>query len=256
LEITLSASATLAKLRIRFDFLLHKGSAGEMQLFRWRAIGILDMADKVFHRGVLHIASGDLWAGAEVQLYTLAKEQHNALEIRVIVVLLNHGILEEKLRNTGIRTIVLDESKYSAIKILYRLIRIIRSLRPDVIHTHRLKENILGSIAGYLAGRTPSIRTVHGAPEYAPSRHQLHKRVIYWLDWFCGRFVQSRIIAVSEDIAQLLRQDFPDNCTRVVENGIDLGAVPPTKENRVPASNVANRTFRIGLVGRMVPVNE
>lgn len=212
------------------------------------------VADKVIHHRAIHIASGDLWAGAEAQLFTLAKEQSNALGIMVTVVLFNHGTLEDKLHNAGISTIVLDESKYSAIWILSRLIQIIRNLKPDIIHTHRLKENILGSIAGYLAGRTPSLRTVHGAPEYALPWYQLHKRLIHWLDWFCGRYLQSRVIAVSEDIAQLLQKDFADNRIRVVENGIDLGSVLHKHGNLAPASYDANKTFRIGLVGRMVPV--
>lgn len=103
------------------------------------------MADDVTRPNVLHIASGDLWAGAEVQMFTLARALQNDLNIRVNVVLLNHGKLEHELRMAGIRTIVLDESKFNSVRILCQLVRTIRELRPDVIHTHRLKENILGS---------------------------------------------------------------------------------------------------------------
>ena len=58
---------------------------------------------------VLHIASGDLWAGAEVQLFTLVKTLHKYLNVPVSVILLNHGELENKLRAAGIKVIVLDE---------------------------------------------------------------------------------------------------------------------------------------------------
>ena len=51
---------------------------------------------------VLHIASGDLWAGAEVMLYTLTKTLHKELKTRVSVVLFNHGVLEQKLRDCGV----------------------------------------------------------------------------------------------------------------------------------------------------------
>jgi len=212
------------------------------------------VANEVTHPNVLHIASGDLWAGAEVQLFTLAKALHDTLNIRVNVVLLNHGKLEHKLRMAGIRTIVIDESKFNGFRILYRLIRTIRELRPDVIHTHRLKENILGSISGFLCGRIPSVRTVHGAPEHIPDRHHIPKRIIHRLDLYCGKFLQSRIISVSEDLAQLLRQDFPENCIRVIENGIDLDGISINKRNRATASLSANPVFRIGLVCRLVPV--
>ena len=59
---------------------------------------------------ILHIASGDLWAGAEVQLFTLTRTLHCTLGVSVGVVLLNHGKLEDKLREAGIKVIILYES--------------------------------------------------------------------------------------------------------------------------------------------------
>ena len=55
--------------------------------------------DKTRPLSVLHIASGDLWAGAEVQLFTLAKALKNNTNTIVDIILLNHGILEKKLLN-------------------------------------------------------------------------------------------------------------------------------------------------------------
>lgn len=212
------------------------------------------MTDDATYPNVLHIASGDLWAGAEVQLFTLAKALHNDLDIRVDVVLLNTGKLEHELRTAGISTIVLDESRHNSFSIFYQLLCTIRVLRPNIIHTHRLKENILGSIAGFLSGRIPSIRTVHGAPEHIPEGHQIHKRIIHWLDRFCGRFLQDRIISVSDDLAQSLRQEFPDNSIHVIENGIDLERFPRIDRNRHAGSSADSTPFRIGLAGRLVPV--
>ena len=52
--------------------------------------------DKTRPVRVLHIASGDLWAGAEVQLFTLAKALKNNTNTIVDIVLLNHGIFRTK----------------------------------------------------------------------------------------------------------------------------------------------------------------
>lgn len=46
---------------------------------------------------VLHIVSGDLWAGAEAQLFTLVTTLNNQLTTNVSVAILNHGILEKSL---------------------------------------------------------------------------------------------------------------------------------------------------------------
>ena len=59
----------------------------------------------------MHIASGDLWAGAEAQLYTLAKTLQSKTDALVCVVLLNHGKLEHKLRNVGVQVVVIESSE-------------------------------------------------------------------------------------------------------------------------------------------------
>ncbi len=77
----------------------------------------------------------------------LLKHLTSKQDININVVLLNHGTLEQKLLNNGINVIVLDESKLNGFQILLQLISTIRKIKPDVIHTHRVKENILGSIS-------------------------------------------------------------------------------------------------------------
>ena len=203
---------------------------------------------------VLHVASGDLWAGAEVQLYTLAKTLHNKTSAAVSVVLLNHGKLEQELIKSGVNVIVIDESKLNGLSILNRLIHIISHLEPDVIHTHRLKENIIGSLAAWLAGRIPSLRTVHGAPEHRPSWRKLHKLMFFLVDRLCGRFLQKKIIAVSEDLGRLLVSDYPSEMIRVIENGIDLDTSRFSHSNQTKSQDGTGKKFKIGFAGRLVPV--
>jgi len=172
----------------------------------------------------------------------------------VSVVLLNHGRLEQELNNAGIKVKVLDESKLNGLQILRMLFRTIREQRPDVVHTHRTKENALGSIAALLAGGVPSLRTAHGAPEHRPSWRQITKRLINTLDWFCGRFIQRKIIAVSEDLSNILKKDYPSNRIHVIENGIGLDSINNHDREKHPAAGAGKKVFRIAIAGRLVPV--
>jgi len=203
---------------------------------------------------VLHIASGDLWAGAEVQLHTLSRSLHCDIGIPISVVLLNHGRLEEKLREAGIKVIIINEAELNDLQILLMLIRTIRDQSPDVVHTHRVKENILGSIAAFLAGRIPSLRTAHGAPEHRPSWRQVPKRLINTLDWFCGRFIQKKIIAVSEDLANILEKDYPESHIHVIENGIQIDSACNHNTEDRPTGSTGENVFKIAFAGRLVPV--
>ena len=200
---------------------------------------------------VLHLVSGDLWAGAEVMLYNLTKTLHAELNTQVTVVILNPGTLEQKLRDCGIPVIVLDESKLNGFQIFKQLCKIIDDIRPDVIHSHRNKENILGSIAAWHKHRTPSLRTVHGASEHRPPLHQLPKHITLFLNRVCGRFLQRHIIAVSADLANKLKNDYPESKIKVIENGVDIDTL---LSSVVPSPSKNDSFYRIGIAGRLVPV--
>ena len=202
---------------------------------------------------VLHIASGDLWAGAEVQLYTLAKALKKRPDTEVAVILLNHGTLAERLTACGIETRIIDETRYNGIQILRRLIRLLRDLGPDVVHTHRIKENILGSLAAAIAG-IPSLRTVHGAPEHPPSWWRLDKSALYWMDILCGRLLQRRIVAVSAPLAAALSPPYPATAISTIENGLDLEEVSKALPVGTSQSPDPGAKTKVGLVGRLVPV--
>ena len=203
---------------------------------------------------VLHIVSGDLWAGAEVQLYTLAKAQLNQQGVAVSVVALNHGRLEQELRLAGIDVTVLDESILGSLQILRQLIHVIREIRPDIIHTHRYKENILGSIAARLSGNIKSMRTAHGALEHTPDWYQIPKQLNFFLDRICGRFLQRSIVAVSDDLAGILEKDFPRNRIQIIENGIDISLISQSTNQADTRDKGGQAKLRIGIAGRLVPV--
>ena len=60
---------------------------------------------------ILHIMSGDLWAGAEVQASTLISELALMPDTELAAVVMNEGTLADTLRLVGIRVEVMNESK-------------------------------------------------------------------------------------------------------------------------------------------------
>ncbi len=204
---------------------------------------------------VTHIASGDLWAGAEVQLYNLAKELDQYDDISLSVILLNHGLLEQKLLEKNISVTVFDETRFNTVQILFKIIQQVYRQQPDLIHTHRFKENIIGSIVTLLFLRTSSIRTCHGASEFTYNFLQMHKTVMHWLDEMCGRYIQKRVISVSEDLTQKLQKVFHKNRVVTIENGIDIDEVV-TKSKETIEENFLDSRIKIAFVGRLVPVKQ
>ncbi|HEY1890281.1 MAG TPA: glycosyltransferase [Steroidobacteraceae bacterium] len=204
---------------------------------------------------VLHIASGDLWAGAEVQAFTLIAHLAQMPDTQIAAVLMNDRALADKLRSIGISTYILDEQMSHSLEIFVQLRRVLRSWRPDIVHTHRQKENILGSLANRSCANVPSVRTVHGANEIdcAPSWTGVRRRVVANLDRWCGRALQQRLIAVTPALGAQMTGEFPAAKIAVIENGVDSATV--RSENGVAAYRATDPdATHIGIAGRLVEV--
>jgi len=204
---------------------------------------------------VLHIISGDLWAGAEVQAFTLMSHLAKMADTEVAVVLMNDGMLAQKLREIDISMWITDENTASFLRIFIRLCGVLRSWRPDLIHTHREKENILGSLAGSSCRNVPSVRTVHGRGEHddAAGWRGTRHGLVTGVDRWCGRTLQQRVIAVSGELGQQLAREFPPEKVVVIENGVDIEAAKAT-EGVADFRRAEPRCVHVGIVGRLVNV--
>jgi len=197
---------------------------------------------------ILHVASGDLWAGAEVQMYHLLRAMRLDPRLRLNVALMNDGELAARLRRMDVNVTIFDEGSLTSPSILLGLLHLIRRLKADVVHTHRTKENVLASFAALLAGRAVSLRTVHGNPEYAT----LRSRLMYSLDRFVARNLQKCVVAVSGDLAGQLAKRFPGASLECIPNGIDAEFV--AEESRRSQITLRPAAFHLCFVGRLVPV--
>jgi glycosyltransferase involved in cell wall biosynthesis len=199
---------------------------------------------------VVHVASGDLWAGAEVQLHALVCGLQAFPEVRTHVVLLNDGELAARVRSAGIGTTILDEGRLNTLRLIGGLREVLVRVRADVVHTHRTKENVIGAIAALTAG-IPSIRTSHGAPEHAKKAYS-RARVGATIDATIARHVQKKVVAVSHDLAASLRLQFGAARVACIPNGIDPSVVRSAAASG--AAPVLMGTNRVGFVGRLVQV--
>lgn len=132
--------------------------------------------------------------GAELALLRLCAAL--GPDVRVRVVLFTHGELRQRLEDRGIGVEVLELDATLAgldrvsaarpgprrltgyLRFTLRLARLIRTVRPDVVHTASLKSDVLGTLAAVLA-RRPVVWYVHDriAPDYLP------RSLVHLLRW-------------------------------------------------------------------------
>jgi L-malate glycosyltransferase len=203
---------------------------------------------------VTHLASGDLWAGAENQLHNLVLGLQRTEDVDVDVILLNEGLLAERLRQAGVMVTVYPENQLSGMELLATIRRHLIARRTRILHTHRYKENVLGSFAAALTSGARSTRTLHGAPEFHTRIWQVHKSVPQWLDWFTARFMQFPIVCVSIELRDRCARSLPTARLRMVPNGVDIEALKTSAAQAIDDVRIGARPFRIGFFGRLTPV--
>lgn len=197
---------------------------------------------------LVHVASGDLWAGAEVQLYYLARALHAMPEARLHVVLLNHGALEERLLAAGLSVEVIEEHGCTLPRLVLALRRRLRESGAQVVHSHRYKENLLAALAAQGTGCI-AVRTLHGVAE--PPRG-LRGRAAQWADRFSAHLQQAGV-CVSPELFEMSRRRLPRLHLETIENGIDFTALEAAAAQPVDDS-LLGPGLRVAFVARLVEV--
>jgi glycosyltransferase involved in cell wall biosynthesis len=205
---------------------------------------------------VRHLISGDLWAGAEVQAFTLIRALSAVADMDVSAVILNEGKLAEKLRDGGIEVSIIDERIHNFFKIKGILAHLLKGGKIDILHTHRYKENVLGGLVKNRCEIKGLIQTVHGMQESFRGLKQLKMKFYTNLSDDLTRRRFSKVIAVSQDIAERLRGKFGDQKVVTVHNAIDTGLIKVSKSAEEIKSELGISGDRavIGSAGRLVPV--
>jgi glycosyltransferase involved in cell wall biosynthesis len=199
---------------------------------------------------VCHLISGDLWAGAEVVVCHLLKDLRAFTDLNLTVILLNEGRLAKELREAGLPVQVVDESRHSFPRIANAIRKIIAQHPPDIIHSHRYKENLLAFLASRFYPGVCLIATQHGLPESHGQSVSLTGRLTSKANFFAlSRYFQ-KVVAVSGDIRKYFVNDLGFRAERVavIHNGIKI---TPTV-----CSKAAGGSFVIGSSGRLFPVKD
>ena len=129
--------------------------------------------------------------------------------------------------------------------------RVIRRVRPHVIHTHNLGPLIYAGLLKNLGCRTPLLHGEHHlltADECSPRRRRQR-------NWFYRSCAQVHTVAKSVT-AQLLELGFPARKIITLVNGVDSDRFQPADNTAVrrQLGLTAETNFVLGMVGRFIPL--
>ena len=190
---------------------------------------------------VVHLVSTLNVGGLEMVVWNLARlADTRRFDVRVLC-LGQPGDLAPRFADIGTAVDALDADGCSKSSTVYRLIRRLRQLKPDILHTHNPAPHLFGTIAAHLSRIPVLINTKHGRNRTDLPRQIVMNRVLaHW---------SSCVVPVSEDAAEVARQieRVPASKLKVIRNGIDLQLFEPPAEEH-PFRKQAIHVARLNLV--------
>jgi glycosyltransferase involved in cell wall biosynthesis len=198
---------------------------------------------------ILYLITTLATGGAELHLLALARAL-KADGFDIVVAYLHADVpgsrpLLTDFAAAGIRVVDLGGRQRLNALPLQRLLALIRRERPDILHSHLVRADLLAALATLFVPDLPIVSTVHGIYRdrwFGPWARPL-------LRWMLRRAVH--LIAVSGTVRTWLAHDFGIDSSRirVVHHGIDSDAFSPS----APLTRASN-TPVIGAAGRLHPV--
>jgi glycosyltransferase involved in cell wall biosynthesis len=205
---------------------------------------------------IVHLISGLLSAGgAQTMVLNLVTHLDPAAFATEVISIAGIGPVGERLRARGTRVRTLATSRRLPSPAGFvRLVRWLRAEKPDLVQTWQYHADLVGAVAGHLAGRIPVVWNI---------RHtslQGNKPHTRWTALACARLsrrLPRRIVCCSEaSRAAHVALGYDASKMAVVPNGFDLQAWKPDPGARAAVRTelgIAENDFLVGLVARFHP---
>jgi glycosyltransferase involved in cell wall biosynthesis len=197
------------------------------------------------------------YGGCERQLVALAKGLHHRGQALAVATFYPEGALRRELLEAHVPTVALEKrSRWDALGFLFRLVRLVRSIRPAVLHTYLGSANVLGVLLKLVL---PSMKIVWGvrASNMDLSRYGRLDRILFWVERRLSPYADVIIANSHAGLSYGTSQGFPQEKIVVIPNGIDTERFSPRPDFSITIRqnwDIPADTAVIGLIGRLDPM--
>ncbi len=188
--------------------------------------------------------------GAEMLLLAMVR-RYLRLDHQIQVAYFSEGPLHDELTELGVPVHRISRRGLADPRALFRLLALLRRERPEVVHTHLRKSDLLGQPAAAIAGTRVRVSSIHNEDPWR------RNKLLTLIHRVCTGRCQ-KVIAVSREAGEFLVETgtYPAEKIVSIDNGIDLERFDP--ERVVPADKTTLWGLEpgdpaIGIVGRLEP---
>ncbi|MBN3523446.1 glycosyltransferase [Paenibacillus apiarius] len=205
---------------------------------------------------IMFLISGLHVGGAEMMLYRLTDALKERYDI-VIVSMLPGGPVADIMKQSGLQVESLQMSSKKDVLALLGLIRLIRTFKPDILHSFMFHANIVGRIIGRMCGVPAIISSIRNtyfgsAAKTRRAGFEIRDALLRWTDRFSdATTIICRLAAQRMIKARIV----PPEKLHVIYNGIDASPfVCPDEDARADVRRelgIASGQLMILSVGRL-----
>ena len=169
------------------------------------------------------------------------------------------GSMEYKATEKNLKTILIPElgreiSLIKDIATIWKLYKLLRKEKPDIVHTHTAKAGTVGRIAARMALVPQVYHTFHGHifhSYFSP----LKTKIFIFIERFLS-LLSTKIIVISEKQKEEILSFgiAPENKLTVIPLGFELNTFRLVENYWHKAYSIPQHIKLIGIVGRLVPV--
>jgi glycosyltransferase involved in cell wall biosynthesis len=210
--------------------------------------------------GVVHIINNLGPGGAEMMLAKLVQETRNSTPTALVIGLAHDGVVGDRIRDLGVPAIALGLLNVRSVpRGSFRLAKLIRDARPDVVQTWLYHANVFGGLAARGAGSPPVAWGIHHA-DLSPGENKRSTRVVAKAGALLSKSLPAAIVVCADSARDMhQRLGYDDAKLVVIPNGFDIARFAPDPDaprrlrERIGAPPAARL---VGLVARFHPVKD
>jgi glycosyltransferase involved in cell wall biosynthesis len=162
------------------------------------------------------------------------------------------------VRHVAVPAFTRSNDPLQDLRAFWQLLRLLRAVRPDILHTHNPKPGILGRITGRVVRVPLVVNTQHGL--YAqPTDRRRRRWPVYAAERIAAAFGHVELVQNPEDVDTLVHTlRVPARKVRLLGNGIDLTRFDPAavaagaREQLRAEWGIGEGEVVCGTVGRLV----
>ncbi|APD50922.1 glycosyltransferase family 4 protein [Francisella hispaniensis] len=174
---------------------------------------------------IVHLIINLNQGGAEAMLYKLCKSMDKSTYHITVISLMGRGVFANKLEACGVKVYTLDLNKFNVLFVLFKYIKIIRRIKPDVIHAWMYHANVISILCKPFYRKAKYINSIRTGLENYDGHKNLTKFMIK-LNAKLSKFSDLTLNNSKKSLEDHQNIGFKNQC--FIANGFDKDVFKPS----------------------------